>query len=85
MSSEHFAGVDDFCDGACSMKRPFLVVYDYGTGGVWAYVWAESEEQILSRFDVDVISEVPDWLVPHKLVTLDIDRPAPEWAREQAR
>jgi len=26
MSSEHFAGVDDFCDGACSMKRPFLVV-----------------------------------------------------------
>jgi hypothetical protein len=64
------------------MKRPFLVVHDYGMGGLWAYVWAESEEQILSRLDVEVISELPSWLLGHEpgVVTLDIDEPAPEWS-----
>jgi hypothetical protein len=66
------------------MKRPFLVVQDYGMGGLWAYVWAESEEQILSRLDVEVISEVPNWLLGHEpgAVTLDIDQPPPGWARD---
>ena len=62
------------------MKRPYLVVYDYGTGGLWAYIWAESEEQITSRLDVEVVPEPPAWLIGQKpgIFTLDIDDP-PDW------
>jgi len=28
-------------------KSPFLVVYDYGSGGLWAVIMARSEEEIL--------------------------------------
>jgi hypothetical protein len=31
------------------MKRKFLVSYDYGMGGAWAYVLAESEADIAAR------------------------------------
>ena len=69
------------------MKRPYLVVHDYGMGGLWAYVWAESEEQIISRLDVEVASEAPEWLVGHEpgVVTLDVDEPPPDWAQKEAR
>jgi hypothetical protein len=51
-------------------------------GGVWAYVWAESEEEIARKLDVEVVREVPDWLVNDKsgLVTLDLDQPL-DWPR----
>jgi hypothetical protein len=63
------------------MKRPYLAVHDYGTGGVWAYVWAESAEDIEARFDVAVVEELPTWLVGEErgLVSLDIDSPPPKW------
>jgi hypothetical protein len=32
------------------MKREYLVLYDYGMGGVWAYLTAENEDQIRERF-----------------------------------
>ena len=62
------------------MKRPFLVVYDYGMGGLWAYVWAESEDQIAEKLDAEVVRELPEWLLNHKpgVTSVDIDQP-PDW------
>jgi len=37
------------------MKRPFLAVYDYGQGGLWAYVWADSSQQVEAKFDAKVV------------------------------
>jgi hypothetical protein len=31
-------------------KSRFLVVYDYGQGGVWAFVWARSVDEIHEKF-----------------------------------
>lgn len=62
------------------MKRPFLVAYDYGMGGLWAYVWAESEGQINDKLDVEVVRELPEWLLDHNpgVESVDIDQP-PDW------
>jgi hypothetical protein len=44
------------------MKREYLVLYDYGMGGVWAYLTAESEHQIRERFpQLRVVTETPSW------------------------
>jgi hypothetical protein len=49
-------------------KRKFLVVYDYGQGGVWAFVWARSVEEIHERFrDLKVVDETPSWLTGDQL------------------
>lgn len=46
-----------------SVKQRFLVVYDYGSGGVWAYVDAESSEEIEREFpELTVVSQPPDWM-----------------------
>jgi hypothetical protein len=69
-----------------SGKRPFLVVYDYGQGGIWMYLYAESAEQIAERYPgLTVITEWRDWMTPDRLVpiiatigrdmTFDIDNP----------
>jgi hypothetical protein len=64
-------------------KRPFLVCDDYGMGGVWAYLWAESHERIAQEFPSLVIADsLPAWLVQCEsrstLPTFDIDEPG-EW------
>jgi hypothetical protein len=43
--------------------QEFLVCYDYGTGGLWAYVWASSVESIRVRFPELTVyeSEPPFW------------------------
>jgi hypothetical protein len=44
-------------------KRRFLVVYDYGSGGVRAYVWARSEDEIHVGFrDLEIVDEEPEWM-----------------------
>lgn len=49
--------------GAPAVKQRFLVVYDYGMGGVWAYVEAESAEEIVEKFpELSVVSETPAWM-----------------------
>ncbi|MGI5146298.1 hypothetical protein ACQEVC_07880 [Plantactinospora sp. CA-294935] len=62
------------------MKQEFLVVYDYGTGGVWAYIVAESEEQIAQHFpELRVVSIRPGWMDEREetsireRLTIDID------------
>lgn len=65
------------------MKRRFLVNYDDGTGGVWAYLLAESETQIGVQFpEFSVVHDPPAWLTDEvarrleETLTLDIDDPS---------
>ncbi len=45
------------------MRRAFLTVYDYGMGGIWAYIRAESPGDIRTKFrDVVVYDEPPAWM-----------------------
>lgn len=61
------------------MKRDFLVVYDYGQGGVWAYIRAESADEIKSRYpELEIREEIPKWMSTKYLGqlrqrTLDVD------------
>ena len=44
-------------------EREFLVVYDYGMGGVWGLARAQSEGEILRAFpELKVVHEAPDWM-----------------------
>lgn len=67
--------------GAVTTKR-FLVVYDYGQGGVWAFVNASSRAAIERRYpELKVVDLPPDWLSESDLArlrarTLDLDRPS---------
>lgn len=68
-------------------KRRFLAVYDYGTGGVWVYVWARSPEEIEHRFrDLKIVDTPPAWMNADEqartaeLMTFDVDSVAPtDW------
>lgn len=64
------------------MKKPFLVVHDYGQGGVWAFIHARSREEIERRFpELDIVDEVPKWMsvdevaVLEERMTFDLDKP----------
>lgn len=65
------------------MRTRFLVVYDYGQGGLWGYVLADSPEEITQRFpELQVVAERPDWLDEEYEAKLsadeeDIDAPGP--------
>jgi hypothetical protein len=40
-----------------------LTAYDYGTGGVWTYIRADSPKQILEKFrDLTVYKQPPSWM-----------------------
>ena len=44
------------------MSRRFLTVYDYGQGGVWQWISAESKEQIQALYPaLHVYETLPDW------------------------
>jgi hypothetical protein len=43
--------------------KTFLTVYDYGQGGVWQRITAESAEEIVQRYpELTVLSERPTWM-----------------------
>ena len=45
------------------MKRPYLVCHDYGAGGSWAFMLAESAEDIKRRYPrLVVVTARPSWL-----------------------
>jgi hypothetical protein len=63
-----------------TMKRAFLTVYDYGTGGVWTVLLATSEEEVESKYpELKVVTEPPATMSQGELEeirardTLDID------------
>ena len=62
------------------MKKPYLVLHNYGQGGLWAYVRAESPADIEAAFrDLEVIDTPPSWLTVEEqrnLQIYDIDQPA---------
>jgi hypothetical protein len=67
-------------------KTDFLVGYDYGTGGVWAYLLADSPDEIAQRYpELQVISERPSWMSDdeergiRERMTIDIDDEANEF------
>jgi len=44
-------------------KKEFLVVYDYGSGGLWGVMRAKSAEEILAKYpELSVTSERRAWL-----------------------
>ena len=63
-------------------KTRFLVLYDYGQGGVWAYLLADSRDYIRDHFPQLVIhDEPPSWMSVRDLArvgeTMTID--ATDW------
>ena len=45
------------------MKTKFLTSYDYGQGGVWRVIFAESEQQINKKYpELTVVHEHPSWM-----------------------
>jgi len=66
------------------MKQRYLVCYDYGQGGVWAYIAATSPEKITDKYpQLTVVTERPPWMTdkdePGESMTFDIDDPASGW------
>jgi hypothetical protein len=65
------------------MKQRFLVVYDYGMGGIWGYVLASSADEIARRYpEVEVVEQEPRWIsdadrAEFKRRVEDIDEPKP--------
>jgi hypothetical protein len=62
------------------MKSEYLACYDYGTGGAWAYLLADSAAQIRERFpELQVVTDRPNWLsdeqdrLLHERMTIDIN------------
>ena len=65
-------------------QSTFLVIDDYGTGGIWLYIHAVSAQQIRQRFpELIVITEWGEWMTPERLIPViwdvpsyDIDEPS---------
>ena len=62
------------------MKTGYLACYDYGTGGVWVYLVADSAAQIRERFpELQLVTDRPGWLtdeqdrILRERMTIDID------------
>jgi hypothetical protein len=54
------------------MSRLFLVLYDYGTGGVWSYLRADSAEHIHAKFPMlKVFDEPPAWMSDAERVDIE--------------
>lgn len=44
-------------------KLPFLVLYDYGMGGVYAIIYASAKSEILHKYPMlDVLETRPEWM-----------------------
>jgi hypothetical protein len=65
---------------AWTLRRPFLTVYDYGQGGVWLVLLADSQDQITDRYpELQILKDAPSSMSEGELEeirarrTLDID------------
>lgn len=66
--------------GDRAMKVPFLTVCDYGQGGVWIVLMAESADEIAARYpELQIVDQPPPTMSSEELRdikarrTLDID------------
>jgi hypothetical protein len=62
------------------VKCEHLVCYDYGQGGVWAFVWAHSPDDINQKFpELQVVETKPNWMTAEvenrirSTMSIDID------------
>jgi hypothetical protein len=54
-----------------SEKREFLVVYDYGMGGLWGIVNARSQAEIADLYpELVVVDDPPAWMSSDRLQRL---------------
>src|SRR3954471_11998668 len=45
------------------MRQRYLVAYDYGQGGLWGYIYAESGAEIEARYpELTVVEVEPEWV-----------------------
>jgi hypothetical protein len=70
------------------MKQKYLVVYDYGMGGVWAFITARSKDDILTKFPELTIVDKPPFSMSEehlraieKRSSFDIDDEPPKWLK----
>ena len=79
-----------------TMKQKHFVVYDYGQGGLWAFIYADSPQQIVELYpELKVVSEIPAWMTDElrsrleTTETYDLDSPPSgllaDLLRERAR
>jgi hypothetical protein len=68
------------------MKKNFLVVYDYGMGGVWAIIRARTKEEITQKYPMLIVRDSrpsamtdEDFNVISLNETYDIDDPPTGW------
>ncbi len=68
------------------MKSAYLIVYDYGTGGVWGIIHAHSKQEILSKYpNLSIFDERPSWMSEQDYKRIeatsnfDIDSPPSGW------
>jgi hypothetical protein len=69
-----------------AMKRDFLVVYDYGMGGIWAIIHARSKDEITQKYPRLSVQEMrPAWMSDEVYSDIsstrryDIDDPPRDW------
>jgi hypothetical protein len=68
------------------MKKKFLVVYDYGMGGLWALINARSDGEITEKYPfLKVFEDRPSWMTDQEYTrvelkaTFDIDQRPSGW------
>jgi hypothetical protein len=73
-------------DSAEAVKKRFLVLHDYGQGGNWAFIWANSPEEIRRRFpEFEIVDRIPEWLSgtilerTEERMTFDVGDSDSEW------
>lgn len=67
-------------------KESFLVLYDYGMGGVWAVIFANSKQQIAAKYPLlRIVEDRPAWMTENEYqkvlasLSFDIDAPPRGW------
>lgn len=77
--------------GSATMKKEWLTVYDYGTGGLWTIIRAKTKEDIVAKYPkLTVLDKLPEWMTEQaeeyrraKESAFDIDDgQPPEWFKE---
>ena len=77
-----------------NLKKKFLTVYDYGTGGIWVFIAAESREAIAEKFPSLKIydyEDPPAWMEQQRFQEIeargvvDIDGPYNEFLTKLAQ
>lgn len=64
-----------------SYDQPFLVCYDYGTGGLWGVLMAPSVTAIKAKYpELDVAGEPPSWMSDERFQSL---RDEPLWLDDE--